>query len=88
MSGRIIPVTIRGRRIEIDYIEPAGQVFHPLWHCCHMDDILWLTEPECRLIDAACLLDLIAQRAAWRAQIERRKRRLRDERVGEGARAP
>jgi len=85
--GRRIEVTVRGVRVDVDYVEPAGTVFHPLWHFCGGEVIINLTAAEARIIDAACLHDLIERRAAWRVSLERRRRRIQDERVGEGTRA-
>ena len=70
MSARRIQVDIRGRTLDICYVEPAGMPLEPRWWIDPFSE--WspiLTAEEERTIAAACLHDLVERRLAWRAKL-------------------
>lgn len=71
VSGRTITVTLRGGKHLVRYHEPAGTVYEPSWGFIGIRPRN-LTDRELRSIDAACLADLVARRAAWRQQLQTR----------------
>lgn len=74
-SGRRLSLTIRGREVDVAYVEPAGEPYQVSWWIVSTGS-MQMTGDDLRTIGFACLGDLVERRRIWLGLLAERRERM------------